>query len=102
MRNSSLVKWFCAENLTGLSLLPKLRLTGSWTLEVGYRREKIVLRSYQDLEVYKRSYQLLLDIHKLSFTLPDRERFELSSQLRKAAVSVPLNIAQKAADERIV
>ena len=53
-----------------------------------------MLRSYQDLEVYKRSYQLLLDIHKLSFTLPDRERFELSSQLRKAAVSIPLNIAE--------
>ncbi len=53
-----------------------------------------MIRSYQDLEVYKRSYQLSLDIHKLSFTLPERERFELSSQLRRAAVSIPLNIAE--------
>ena len=63
-------------------------------LEVGYWREKIVIKSYQDLEVYKRSYQLSLDIHKLSFTLPERERFELSSQIRRAVVSIPLNIAE--------
>ena len=53
-----------------------------------------MIKSYQDLEVYKRSYQLSLDIHKLSFTLPERERFELSSQIRRAVVSIPLNIAE--------
>ena len=53
-----------------------------------------MIKSYHDLEVYKRSYKLALDIHRLSFTLPKRERFELSSQIRRAAVSIPLNIAE--------
>ncbi len=53
-----------------------------------------MIKSYHDLEVYKRSYKLALDIHRLSFTLPKKERFELSSQIRRAAVSIPLNIAE--------
>ena len=54
----------------------------------------MVIRSYGDLEVYKRSYSLALEIHRLSFTLPEKERYELSSQIRRAAVSIPLNIAE--------
>ena len=54
----------------------------------------MVIQSYHDLDVYKRSYHLALDIHRLSFTLPKLERYELSSQLRRAAVSIPLNIAE--------
>ena len=53
-----------------------------------------MIRSYHDLEVYKRSYKLALDIHQFSFDLPSRERYELSSQIRRAAVSIPLNIAE--------
>ena len=53
-----------------------------------------MIRSYHDLDVYKRSYQLALEVHRLSFDLPERERFELSSQIRRAAVSIPLNIAE--------
>ena len=54
----------------------------------------MTIQSFYDLEVYKRSYRLSLDIHRLSFTLPKHERFELSSQIRRAAVSIPLNIAE--------
>ncbi len=53
-----------------------------------------MIQSYRDLEVYKRSYGLALDIHRLSFTLPETEKYELSSQIRRAAVSIPLNIAE--------
>ncbi len=53
-----------------------------------------MIKSYHDLDVYKRSYRLALDIHKMSFDLPRRERFELSSQVRRSAVSIPLNIAE--------
>ena len=53
-----------------------------------------MIQSYRDLEVYKRSYELALDIHRLSFTLPETEKYELSSQIRRAAVSIPLNIAE--------
>ena len=54
----------------------------------------MVITSYDDLKVYQRSYSLALDIHRLSFTLPETERYELSSQIRRAAVSIPLNIAE--------
>ena len=54
----------------------------------------MVIQSYQDLDVYKRSYQLALDVHRISFTLPQSERYELSSQIRRSAVSIPLNIAE--------
>jgi four helix bundle protein len=54
----------------------------------------MVIQSYEDLEVYKRSYRLALEIHQLSLTLPIRERYELSSQIRRAAVGIPLNIAE--------
>ena len=54
----------------------------------------MVIRSYEDLEVYRRSYKLALDIHRISHTLPKSERYELSSQIRRAATSIPLNIAE--------
>lgn len=53
-----------------------------------------MIKSYHDLEVYNRAYELALNIHKLSFSLPEGERFELSSQIRRAAVSIALNIAE--------
>ena len=53
-----------------------------------------MIQSYKDLDVYQRSYKLALDIHRLSFTLPEVEKYELRSQLRRAAVSIPLNIAE--------
>ena len=52
------------------------------------------IRSYEDLEVYKRGYQLALQIHKLTQSFPGHEKYELGSQLRRAAVSIPLNIAE--------
>jgi four helix bundle protein len=53
-----------------------------------------MIQSYRDLEVYKRSYELALDIHRVSFTLPETEKYELSRQIRRAAMSIPLNIAE--------
>ena len=53
-----------------------------------------IIQSYHDLDVYQRSYRLALDIHRMSFTLPKVERYELSSQIRRSAVSIPLNIAE--------
>ena len=55
-------------------------------------REKIT--SFRDLKVYQRSYQLALEVHQITRTFPDTERYELGAQLRRAAVSIPANIAE--------
>jgi four helix bundle protein len=53
-----------------------------------------MIKGYQDLEVYKRSYNLALRLHQTTLQFPSHERYELGSQIRRSAVSVPLNIAE--------
>ncbi|RMF44425.1 MAG: four helix bundle protein [Planctomycetota bacterium] len=55
------------------------------------------LRSYRDLEVWTKSIDLAERIYSVSKTFPPDERFGLTSQIRRAAVSVPANIAEGAA-----
>jgi four helix bundle protein len=52
------------------------------------------IKSYKDLRIWQQSLQLVLLVYKLSETLPDCERFGLTSQMRRSAVSVPSNIAE--------
>ncbi len=52
------------------------------------------ITSYRDLEVYKRSMQALVTVHKLVLAFPDFERFVLADQLRRASKSIPANIAE--------
>ena len=49
---------------------------------------------YHDLEVYQRSYKLALQVHKITLSFPKHEVYEIGSQLRRAAISIPLNIAE--------
>jgi four helix bundle protein len=53
-----------------------------------------MLRSYKDLKVWQKSYQLCLNIYKLTKGFPKEETYNLTSQIRRAAVSVPSNIAE--------
>ena len=52
------------------------------------------LKSYKDLKVWQRSYQLCFEIYKITNGFPDEEKYGLTSQLRRAAVSVPSNISE--------
>ena len=51
-------------------------------------------RSYRDLEVWKLSLSLVEDIYKATATFPASENYGLSQQIRRAAVSIPSNIAE--------
>jgi four helix bundle protein len=49
---------------------------------------------YHRLSVYKRSYALALEIHRLTLTFPKIEQYEMAQQLRKSSKSIPANIAE--------
>jgi len=49
---------------------------------------------YQDLKVWKMAMALVPKVYEIARCLPNEERFELGSQLRRAAVSIPTNIAE--------
>lgn len=50
--------------------------------------------SYRDLEVWQKAIALVTEIYRLSRAFPKEEIYGLTSQLRRAAVSVPANIAE--------
>lgn len=52
------------------------------------------MQRFQDLKVWQRSHALVLGIYRLTNAFPVSERFGITSQLRRAAVSVPTNIAE--------
>jgi four helix bundle protein len=52
------------------------------------------VQSYRDLEVWQKSRKLVSRVYKLTRTFPKEEMYGLTSQLRRAAVSVPSNIAE--------
>lgn len=53
-----------------------------------------VIRSHRDLRAWQLAHSLGLSVYKLSASFPKDERFGLTSQLRRAAVSVASNIAE--------
>ena len=93
VRNSSLVKWFRAENVTGLKPATEATDSGGQKSEVRVPEEILMIKSYKDLEVYQESYRLAIEIYQLVNNLPV-EAFELVKQLKRSSISIPLNIAE--------
>jgi len=53
---------------------------------------------FEDLKVYQRALDFIDMVYKLSDTFPKTERYALSSQFSRAAVSIALNIAEGSSD----
>ena len=53
-----------------------------------------MLKNYKELKVWQKSYQLCLEMYKATKTFPKNEGFGLTSQMRRAALSIPSNIAE--------
>jgi four helix bundle protein len=58
------------------------------------RFKRDTVTSYRDLLVWQKAMLLVSAVYKLARTFPDSERFGLTSQMQRAAVSIPSNIAE--------
>jgi four helix bundle protein len=54
----------------------------------------VPLKSYRDLDAWKAAMDLVEAIYSLTRHFPDDERYGLTGQMRRAAVSIPSNIAE--------
>ncbi len=52
------------------------------------------MKSHQDLTVYQKSMDLVVDIYRRTKHFPGEEKFGITSQIRRSAVSIPSNIAE--------
>ena len=52
------------------------------------------IKSYRDLLIWQRGMDLVESSYRISKNLPDDERYGLISQIRRASVSIPANIAE--------
>jgi four helix bundle protein len=51
-------------------------------------------KSFQDLIVWQKAHQFVLSVYHFSESFPKKEMYGLTSQIRRAAVSIPANIAE--------
>lgn len=56
--------------------------------------QKKTVKTYRDLNVYEASFRLAGEVFRLSRTFPPDERYSLTDQIRRAARSIPANIAE--------
>ena len=49
---------------------------------------------YRKLQIYERSYKAARAIYEMSKTFPQEEMYAITSQIRRASLSIPLNIAE--------
>ena len=52
------------------------------------------MRNFRNLEIWTRGIELVKEIYKLTSKFPSNEKFGLISQMQRASVSIPSNIAE--------
>ena len=52
--------------------------------------------NHKDLEVWKKAMDLVVAVYEVSNAFPDTERYGLTQQMRRSAISIPSNIAEGA------
>jgi four helix bundle protein len=55
-----------------------------------------MIKTHKDLDVWKKSMDLVMDIYRDTQIFPKEEVYSLTSQIRRAAVSIPSNVAEGA------
>jgi four helix bundle protein len=69
-------------------------LWGEVTTEVLHERVEFGMQDYRELKVWGRSHRFVLEIYKATKAFPKEELYGLTSQLRRAAASIPTNLAE--------
>jgi four helix bundle protein len=52
------------------------------------------MKNYKNLIVWKKAHETVVEVYKVSKSFPREEQYGLTSQIRRAAMSVPTNIAE--------
>ena len=60
-----------------------------------------MIESFEELDVFQRSYRISLEIHSDSLTWPQIEQYALGDQIRRASKSIPANIAEGFGKQRL-
>lgn len=55
------------------------------------------MKSHKDLDVWKKGIEFVVNVYELTKSFPKEEVYGISNQIRRAAVSIPSNIAEGAA-----
>jgi hypothetical protein len=53
-----------------------------------------LVKSFEELDAWKKAHELALAVHRVTTGFPREERFGIVAQLRRAASSVPANVAE--------
>lgn len=53
-----------------------------------------MIKSFQELEVWRKAHGLVLHTYRVTDAFPDREKYGIISQVRRSAASIPANIAE--------
>ncbi len=60
------------------------------------RGRRYIMKKVEDLDVFKLSHSLALEIYEITKAFPEEEKFGLISQMRRAAYSIPMNLMEGA------
>ena len=58
------------------------------------RKALPIVRSFEDLEVFKRAYRVALELHRVSLAFPEVEQRATADQIRRASKSICANLAE--------
>jgi len=53
-----------------------------------------MLKNFKELKVWQKSYELCLDLYKITNEFPEMEKYGLIAQIRRASIFIPSNIAE--------
>lgn len=69
-------------------------VSGQWLVASETPTDRMKVKTYTDLIVWQKAILLVKDVYALTKAFPKEEIYGLTSQLRRAAVSIPSNIAE--------